>query len=279
MPSSVGRRRVRSVVVYLVLAIVGLLILMPFFWMLSTSIKTAPEVMARPPRLFPHTFTLINFHHALGEVNYFRGLYNSLFIAATTTAITVFFSTMAGYGMAKFKSKGLNIVLYVILSALMLPPFVIAIPLYIIAAKLGAVNTLWGVIIPFCVSNFGIFLMRQYSASVPDDLLSAARVDGASETAILLRIIFPVVSAGCAALATLKFLMTWNQFFFPLIMLTSEAKMTLQVMLSTLIDFQYYTDYGALMAFATLVMLPVILLFIFFQRYLMEGVALSGMKA
>jgi multiple sugar transport system permease protein len=256
----------------------GILILVPFFWMVSTSFKPAPEIIARPPNLFPVEATWDNFINVFKRIGYFQSLYNSLFIAVMTTAITIFFSTMVGYGIAKFKSKGLDLILYLILSALMLPPFLIAIPLYIVAARIGMVNSLWGVIIPFSISNFGIFLMRQFCMSIPDDLLTAARIDGASELTILLRIVFPVVASGCAALGILKFLVTWNDFFFPLIMLTGEKKMTLQTMLSTLIDFEYYMDFGMVMALTTMIVLPVIFIFVLFQKYIIEGVALSGIK-
>ena len=272
------RRQLGRSVLYLLLAITSILILVPFFWMVSTSFKSAPEIIARPPRLLPVAATLQNYVNVFKRVSYVQALYNSLFVASVTTAITVFFSTMVGYGMAKFKARGLDIVLYLVLTAMMLPPFLIAIPLYIVGARIGMVNSLWGVIIPFAVSNFGIFLMRQFCMSIPDDLLAAARIDGASEPGILLRVVFPAVSSGCAALGILKFLITWNDFFFPLIMLQSEKKMTLQIVLSTFIDFEYYMDFGLVMALTTLTVLPVIVLFIAFQRYIIEGVALSGIK-
>jgi multiple sugar transport system permease protein len=246
--------------------------------MISTSFKPAPEIISRPPALLPVEITLKNFQNVFKRVSYFQSLFNSVFVATVTTAITIFFSTMVGYGIAKFKSRGLNIVLYLVLSALMLPPFLVAIPLYIVSARIGVINSLWAVIIPFGISNFGIFLMRQFCVSVPDDLLAAARIDGASEFSILIRVVFPVVSSGCAALGILKFLMTWNDFFYPLIMLTNEKKMTLQIMLSTFIDFEYYMDFGLVMALTTLIVLPVILLFVIFQRYIIEGVTLSGIK-
>jgi len=272
------RKKIRKAGLYGVLIFAGILILVPFFWMLSTSFKSAPEIMARPPTFLPEAPTLINFENMFKRISYFRSLFNSVFVSSVTTLITVFFSTMVGYGVAKFRSRGLDLFLVLILSALMLPPFLVAIPLYIAAANFGVINSLWAVIIPFCISNFGIFLMRQFCLSVPDDLLAAARIDGASEMSILLRVVFPVVSSGCAALGILKFLMTWNDFFFPLIMLTDEKKMTLQIILSTFIDFEYYTDFGLVMGLTTLIVLPVVFLFVLFQRYIIEGVALSGIK-
>ena len=272
------QRRLGSLAVYAVLIVVGCLIIVPFLWMVNTSLKPAPEIMLRDPTFFPQDPTLIHFRNLFVRVNYFTNLFNSLFVASVTTAISIFFSTMVGYGIAKFRCKGLNALLIVFLSAMMFPPFLIAIPLYMVAAGLGVVNSLWAVIIPFSISNFGIFLMRQFCLSIPNDLLDAARIDGASEFSILLRVVFPVVATGCVAMGILKFLMTWNDFFWPLIMLTGDRKMTLPVVLSTLVDFEYYVDYGLVMALTTLVVVPVVILFLIFQKRIIEGVTISGMK-
>jgi len=272
------RRSANTIITYLVLAVVAVIILFPFFWMISTALKPNPDIIRRPPIFLPSKPTLIHFQRVFARVEYFRTLYNSLFVSGMTTLITIFFSTMVGYAIAKFRVVGINVVFILILSGLMIPPFTIAIPLYIVATQIRMVNTLWGVIIPFSISNFGIFLMRQYCLGVPQDLISAARIDGASEFTILLRVVFPVVATGCTALGILKFLLTWNDLFWPLIMLTEDAKKTLTVMLATFIDFERFTDYGLLMAMTTMVVVPVILLFVVFQRRIIEGVALTGMK-
>jgi multiple sugar transport system permease protein len=273
-----SRRGANTIITYLVLAAVVVVILFPFFWMISTAFKPNPDIIRRPPIFLPSKPTLIHFQRVFTRVEYFRTLYNSLFVSGMTTLITIFFSTMVGYAIAKYRVVGLNVVFILILSGLMIPPFTIAIPLYIVATQIRMVNTLWGVIIPFSISNFGIFLMRQYCLGIPQDLISAARIDGASEFTILLRVVFPVVATGCTALGILKFLLTWNDLFWPLIMLTEDARKTLTVMLATFIDFERFTDYGLLMAMTTLVVVPVILLFVIFQRRIIEGVALTGMK-
>ena len=185
---------------------------------------------------------------------------------------------MVGYGIAKFNSKYLNKIMGLFLVALMVPPFVIAIPLYLVAAPLCLTNNLVAVIIPFAVSNFGIFLMRQFCIAIPSDLLDAARIDGLSELRIFTSIVMPVISTGAVAFGILKFLMTWNDFFWPLIMLTREKKMTLQVLLATSVDFEMGVSYGFVMALTTLIVLPVIILFLAFQRRIIEGVSLSGLK-
>jgi multiple sugar transport system permease protein len=273
-----AKRSARIFLTYLVLSVIALIILFPFFWMLSTAFKPNTDIIKRPPIFLPTKPTLKHFQKVFVEVPYLRTLYNSLFVSGMTTLITIFFSTMVGYAIAKFRVVGLNLIFILILSGLMIPPFTIAIPLYIVASQIRLVDTLWGVIIPFSISNFGIFLMRQYCLGVPQDLISAARIDGASEFTILLRVVFPVVATGCTALGILKFLLTWNDLFWPLIMLTEETKKTLTVMLATFIDFERFVDYGLLMAMTTMVVIPVILLFVIFQRRIIEGVALTGMK-
>ena len=272
------KKSTKKIITYAVLLLVAVIILFPFFWMISTAFKPNTDIIKRPPIFLPSKPTLVHFQKVFAQVQYFRTLYNSLFVSGMTTLITIFFSTMVGYAIAKYRVVGLNVIFILILSGLMIPPFTIAIPLYIVATQIRMVNTLWGVIIPFSISNFGIFLMRQYCLGVPQDLISAARIDGASEFTILIRIIFPVVATGCTALGILKFLLTWNDLFWPLIMLTEEANKTLTVMLATYIDFERFVDYGLLMAMTTLVVLPVILLFVVFQKRIIEGVALTGMK-
>jgi multiple sugar transport system permease protein len=272
------KQNAKKIITYALLLIVALIILFPFFWMISTAFKPNTDIIKRPPIFLPSKPTLMHFQKVFAQVQYFRTLYNSLFVSGMTTLITIFFSTMVGYAIAKYRVVGLNLIFILILSGLMIPPFTIAIPLYIVATQIRMVNTLWGVIIPFSISNFGIFLMRQYCLGVPQDLISAARIDGASEFTILMRIVFPVVATGCTALGILKFLLTWNDLFWPLIMLTEEVNKTLTVMLATFIDFERFVDYGLLMAMTALVVLPVILLFVVFQRRIIEGVALTGMK-
>ena len=222
-----AKRKYQTFLLYFVLLIVGIVVILPFFWMISTSLKTKPEIMSRNVTFLPSEIYLEHYKAVFRRVPYIQTLWNSLFVSGMTTLLAVYFSTMTGYGIAKFNGRGMKILLFIILTALMIPPFVVAIPLYLIAAPLGLTNNLWAIIIPFAVSNFGIFLMHQFCLSVPDDLLSAARIDGANEFSIFMRVVLPVVSSGASAFGILKFLMTWNDFFYPLIMLTKETKMTL----------------------------------------------------
>ncbi|RKX82660.1 MAG: carbohydrate ABC transporter permease, partial [Spirochaetes bacterium] len=181
-----SKKLINKIVIYLILLILAVIILFPFFWMVSTALKPNTDIIKRPPLFLPTKATLVHFKQVFVNVPYFKSLYNSIFISGITTLITIFFSTMVGYAIARYKVVGLNILFILILSGLMIPPFTIAIPLYIVATKLHMVDTLWGVIIPFSISNFGIFLMLQYSLGIPEDLISAARIDGASEFSIFI---------------------------------------------------------------------------------------------
>ncbi len=275
--SKVNNQKIKNILVLLILFIIGVMIIIPFVWMVSTSFKPNSEILSKSITFFPKNFTVKNYNRVFSRIPYWTNLFNSLFVSGITTVIAIFFSTMVGYGIAKFNSKYLNKIMGLFLVALMVPPFVIAIPLYLVAAPLCLTNNLVAVIIPFAVSNFGIFLMRQFCIAIPSDLLDAARIDGLSELRIFTSIVMPVISTGAVAFGILKFLMTWNDFFWPLIMLTREKKMTLQVLLATSVDFEMGVSYGFVMALTTLIVLPVII-FLAFQRRIIEGVSLSGLK-
>jgi multiple sugar transport system permease protein len=257
---------------------IGLIIVIPFLWMVSTSFKPKTEIVARVIHFLPQKFTLENYDKVFLRVPFFVNLMNSMFVSGLTTVIAIFFSTMVGYAIAKFNSAGLRLLLGLVLTALMIPPFVIAIPLYIVGARMGLVNNLLAVVIPFAVSNFGIFLMRQFCITIPDELLDAGRIDGAGEFRIFIAVVFPVVVAGATAFGILKFLTTWNDFFWPLLMLFRDTRMTLQVVLATSIDFEMGVRYGYVMALTTLTVLPVLILYALFQKRIIEGIAMSGLK-
>jgi multiple sugar transport system permease protein len=260
------------------MSLIGIAVVIPFLWMISTSLKPSREIVARVIRFLPLEVTFEHYQRIFTRIPFFLNLLNSVFVSGLTTAIAIFFSTMVGYAIAKFNSTGLRIVLVLVLTALMIPPFLIAIPLYIASAKMGLVNNLLAVVIPFAVSNFGIFLMRQFCLTIPDDLLDASRIDGASEFRIFVSVALPLVASGAAAFGILKFLMTWNDFFWPLLMLSNDQRMTLQVVLGTSIDFEMGVRYGYVMALTTLTVLPVLVLYVVFQRRIIQGIALSGLK-
>ena len=271
--------RLYKTALYVVLTVVGLLVLLPLYWMVVSSLKSQLEILSIPPRFVPTRMLWENYGMFLENFPFFRLISNSLIVAGLTTAISVVVASMTGYGLVKFRSRLTKLFFILLLSSAMVPPVVKVLPLYVQMVKIGLNDTLAGVIIPFYVSVFGIFFIRQYCQSIPDDLIEAARVEGVPEFQLFFRIIFPIIKPALASLAVLKFLMTWNDFFWPLIMLSTPKKMTLQVGIAIILDPEYPINYGMLMAGATLAIVPIVLLFIVFQRQIVKSVATTGMKA
>ena len=267
-----------NIINYLFLSLVGIVVLLPFYWMIVSAVKPVPELISIPPKFLPSTILLDNFERFFERVPFLLALSNSLIIAGGITFTSIFAATATGYGLSKFGSKGANIIFILFLSSSMVPPFIKILPLFVGMVRVGLNDTLIGVILPFYVSVFGIFFMRQYCLTLPDDLLAAARIEGASEITILFRIVFPVVKQAVAALAILKFLLEWNNFLWPLIMLSSSRKMTLQVAIAVLLDMEVAMDYGIVLAGATVAVLPILFLFLLMQRHIIQSIAYTGQK-
>jgi multiple sugar transport system permease protein len=266
-----------TILLYFILVVGVGIVLLPFIWMTATAFKPYTEMFRLPIHFLPAHPTLENFSELAYTFPLPRLLFNSFLIAGVASLSSVFFATMVGYGLAKFRSPGLNVIFIVILSSIMIPPFIRVIPLYLTMVRWGGNNTYWGVIVVNYVSVFGIFLMRQYALSVPDELIDAARIDGASEPRILMTVVFPLLRPACITLGVIKFLWTWNEFLWPLVMLTDQEMMTLPIALATLKG-HLITRYGPLMAGAVVVVVPVVILFIFLQKYIVRGIALTGFK-
>lgn len=271
-------RTVRHLWVYVVLSCVALIMIVPVIWVLLTSLKPKSDIFRLPVLLFPRTVVFTHYRDLARLFDLPRALMNSFVISGSVMVSTVFFSTMVGYGFAKFKSRLADLFFLLILAALMVPPFTKLIPLYVLMVKLGLNDTLIGVILPDFLSVFGIFFMRQYTLTVPDELIQAARIDGASEIGILLRIVFPVMKSAILTLAAIKFIWSWNDFLWPLIMLSDPQKMTLSVSIAAFKG-NLITVYGPLMAGSIVLMVPSFLLFLILQRRIVQGIALSGFKA
>ena len=264
---------------YIFLTIGALIVIFPALWVLLTALKPSADMFRLPVSLLPRQgFTLEHFIKLNQIFPLPRLLLNTFFIASTVAASSVFFSTMVGYGFAKFKNRVNDILFLVILSSIMIPFFVRLIPLYLTMVRFGGADTFWGLILPNYISVFGIFFMRQYAVTIPDELLQAARIDGASEFQILLRMIFPLMKSAIVTLLAIKFLWTWNDFLWPLVMLSSPTNLTLPVALAAFKG-HLITRYGPLMAGAVVLLLPVLILFLFLQRQIVQGIALSGMKS
>ncbi len=264
--------------IYLLL-ILGILILVgPFVWMVLGSFKTTGELRQVPPTWFPEAPTLANYEDLFSRLNFLGYFFNSTVVALAVTIGNIVFCSMLGYALAKLEFPGKRILFVVVLGTLMVPSVVTFMPLFVLTANLGLVNTHAGLILPFLVGAFGVFLMRQFIAGLPDELLDAARVDGAGEHYIFWRIILPLCGPALATLGILTFLGSWNSFLWPLVVATSDTMYTLPVAIALFATGQQETNIALLMAGSVVVIVPVLIVFIALQRYFTQGIAMTGIK-
>ena len=271
-----GRRgQATRAVVWVLLLAGGLLMVMPFVYMLSTSLKTNAEVYELS--LLPRAPTLANYRRLAGASGFPRWFLNSLAIAVVTTASVLFFDSLVGYTLAKFRFRGRRAVFLGILSTLMIPTEMLVLPWYVMSKNLGWLDTYWGIMFPGMMTGFGTFLMKQFFESVPDELLEAGRVDGLGEFQIWWRIAMPLVGPALSALAIFTFLGNWTAFLWPLISTTRRELYTLPVGFASFSG-EFQREWEMVMAGASVATLPVLLLFVLLQKYIVRGVMLAGIK-
>lgn len=251
--------------------------LFPLLWMLSVSFMTRGEATAFPPPLLPESPTLANYHELFARRGMGRYLLNSLLVAGATTLFALAFNVMAGYAFAKLQFKGRERLFRALLAALVIPAQVAMLPLFLMMKWLGLVNSYGGVVVPAMASVFGIFLVRQYARTVPDELLDAARVDGAGELRIFVQIVLPLLKPILVTLAIFVFLASWNDFMWPLIVLSDTELYTAPVALAGL-SREHVQDSEMMMAGSVVTVLPVLLLFLALQRYYLQGLLLGSVK-
>ncbi|WP_113409406.1 carbohydrate ABC transporter permease [Hyphomicrobiales bacterium] len=269
------RKLVLDVVNHLAITLVAIAFLFPFFWMVSNAVRSNAEVTAIPPRILPDIFEWGNFGAAWTQLPFGRFFLNSAIIAICVTAITVIVSCLSGYAFARLKFRARETLLLGYIGTLMVPPLMLIIPLFLIVNKLGLVNTFPGVILPISFGTFGAFLMRQFFLSIPMELEEAARIDGASRLRILVSIIVPLSMPAIGLLSLFTFIGQWNNFLWPLIVMTGADNATLPVGL-TLFQTQQGTQWNYLMAGATLSMLPGVFLAIILQKLIYSSIALNA---
>ncbi|RWB76159.1 MAG: carbohydrate ABC transporter permease [Mesorhizobium sp.] len=252
----------------------------PLAWMVLSSLKTPAETMQVPPVWIPRMPTLEAYEKVAGVINVGRSMWNSLVIASVTTAGILVTSIMAGYAFAKYPFRGRSLLFSVLIATMFLPPIVTLIPLYRMVGSLGLSASLAGIIVPNLANAFGIFLMRQFIAGVPDDLIDAARMDGASELLILYKIVAPSVAPAIAALALFAFVYHWNSYLWPLTVLQGNADAyPIVISLSRLLSYNRgAVNTGLVMAGATLAVLPPLVLFVFLQRFFVDSIVGSAIK-
>jgi len=263
--------------IFVIMFSAALLAMFPFYWMFVTAVKPVDEIFAFPPKLWPSEFVWPNFKTALQRAPF--GLYfrNSFIVTLLSTSITVFINLLAGFAFAKYKFKYKEFLFLIVLSTLMIPLQVTMIPVFVISSKIGIRNTLWGVILPPCAEALGLFLSRQFISDLPDGLLEAGRIDGATEFTIFTKIILPNVKPLVSVLVIFTVMWRWNDLQWPLIMLSNEKYYTVQLGLSNLNGAQY-VNWNDMMAASLISVLPVLIVFLIFQKQFVQGVASSGIK-
>jgi multiple sugar transport system permease protein len=271
------RRWLPAVLLHAALAVGAVLTLLPLWWMLAASLMPPGEANTYPPRLWPSVVTFEHYAVLFTRVDIGRYLLNSTLLAGAVTVIAILVNSMAGYAFAKFRFRYRDPLFRGLLAAMVIPAQVAMLPLFLLLKQFGLINTYWGVIVPGMASIFGIFLVRQYLLAIPDSLLDAARLDGAGEFRIYWSLVLPLCRPILATLAIFTFLGAWNDFMWPLIVLTDSARHTLPVALANLLG-EHAQDTELMMAGSVLTVLPVMMLFMVLQRYYIAAIMLGGVK-
>ena len=272
------RDRAAKIVLYTILGLGLLVVVGPFLWMLLASFKPEAEIRQVPPTWLPDTWTLDNFRELFTRLDFPLYFFNSALVAVLITAGNLLFCSLLGYALAKLSFPGKRALFLVVLGMLMVPGMVLFVPQFVLVSNLGLANSYAGLVLPLLAGPFGVFLMRQFLTTIPDDLIEAARVDGAGEWRIFFRIVLPLCRPALATLGILTFLASWNNFLWPLVVATTEDKYTLPVALALYSVGQDRTYFGLLLAGAVVVVLPVLIVFLVLQRHFLRGIATTGLK-
>jgi len=272
------RRSIVHGVLYVIVAFTLVTMVFPLLWMISTSFKTYDTALSFPPKLIPPFLNWQSYGHVLATSNLPRYFANTAIYAIVGSGLEVFLAIMGGYVFAKYRFPGSGVLFSVILATIMIPGQVTLIPVFLILKDFHWLNTFWALIVPGIASPFGIFLIRQFGRGIPDDLIEAARIDGYPEVRILFQIFVPLCLPAITTLAVLAFMGRWNDLFWPLIVTSSDTMGTLQLALTRISRTLYDTIWNELMAGMTMACIPIIAVYIAFQRYFTQGIVLTGIK-
>jgi alpha-1,4-digalacturonate transport system permease protein len=271
-PPSVG-----SVIRTVILIAGALVVIAPVIWAAMSSFKSQSELVAVPPTLYPHEPTLQNYTDGLAAFNFAHYLTNSLIVTVSATVLTLIINSMAAYALSKYNFRGRNVLFVITLATIMIPLQVILLPVYQMVASLGLVNSLWGLIIPPAATPTGVFLLRQYMLTLPDETIEAARVDGAGEFAIFVRIILPLSRPALAVVAIFSVIWRWNDFLWPLIVAQDESKQTLPVAIARFAS-QQAIPFNQILAVSVVTIVPIVIIFLILQRNIIAGLAQGAIK-
>jgi len=267
-----------DILMYSLLIGVSIFMILPFIWMISTSLKPADEIFTIPPIIISPNSSLKAYAYLQEQYNILGIVKNTFVIAFSATILRLFFCALGGYGFAKFKFPGQGVLFAFLLGTMVIPGAVTLVPIYIIMRDLKWIDTFWPLIIPGAANAFGIFFMRQYIMSVSNELMDAARIDGAGEFTIFWRIILPIIAPGVTSLGLIFFMSSWNDFLGPLIYLKSPEHFTLPLIIRSLIGPAGRTVYDVQMAASVISLIPLLIIFLIFQRRFVEGITAGAIK-
>ena len=272
-----SEKKYTSAIRTVTVAVLALITLFPVIWVVLSSFKPQRELFSIPMIFFPKTWTLGNYVESLSRGDFLLFFKNSLVVSVLSTLITVIINTMAGYALAKYDFPGRGITFTIMLATLMIPLQVIMIPIFLQLKRFGLLNTLWGIIIPPAATPTGVFLARQYMTSLPDSLIEAARIDGGNEAFIFRRVIIPMSKSIIATIAIFSFMWRWNDYLWPLVVISKTNKQTIQQALAGFVG-QLQINWSNLLAMTTITILPVVAVFLAFQNFFMQGVTAGAVK-
>ena len=270
---------VRKTFLYLIITVGGILMILPFYWMIITSISPVTDIVAFPPRWIPSHLTLEHYQAAFDSAPFGRYYLNSLIVALGSVGISVLFGLLAGYAFVIYRFPLRDFFFFLILSTIMIPFQVTSVSLYIMISQIGWVDTYWGILAPNLGSALGVFLIRQSIKSIPIDLIEAARLDGAGEIRIVFTIVVPIIKTAIATVTLILFLGSWNDFLWPLIVINSQDLRTIPLGLSLFKDPYGSMNYGPLMAASVIATFPMLIAYVFSQKYVIKGIAITGLKS
>ncbi|MFS8580406.1 MAG: carbohydrate ABC transporter permease [Novibacillus thermophilus] len=272
------RREFNTILIY-ILALVGATIsVFPFYWMFTASTLTESEIFKIPPNLIPSSHFMDNLDQLQNAWPIWRALFNSVFVSGITTVSTVFFSALAGFAFAKYEFKGRELLFFVVLLVMMVPTQVMLVPMFIIMMNFDWIDTYYALIVPFLVTPFGVFLMRQQMMGLPTELIEAARIDGCQDIGIFFKIVLPIMKPACAALGIVTFMQQWGNFIWPLVVVNSKEMYTLPLMLAMMVQPGQVVQYGPIMVGAVLGLIPMLCIFLIFQKHFISGIFSGSLK-
>ncbi|MEC0228699.1 carbohydrate ABC transporter permease [Paenibacillus alba] len=275
--SSQGKTRWTAIIMFILMVLVSFLMIFPLLWLFGSSVKSISEIFTNPPTWLPHIWQWGNFTELFVNRGFGRVAWNSLLLSSVFTIVTLFLCGLGGFAFAKYQFRGKQVLFVFVLASLMIPHEATMVPLFVIYKNFHLIDNLWGVILPDLANAFGIFFMRQYCRSIPDEMMEAARIDGCSEFTLFRKVVLPNLRSAFAALGIILFVKQWNNFMWPVVILRSKENMTLAVALKALED-SNNTPYHLIMAGSVISVLPLLIIVLIFQKQLISGLTEGAVK-